>query len=86
VLVWLPIFFTIVTSIVGTVLSHKLRFDYLMPAELFPIALAGGLLLLWAAKRTQLYKGPIGGSLAAMIGFLLASQVAAVVTGLACSW
>jgi len=54
-----------------------------MPAELFLIALAGGLLLLWAAKRAQLYKGPIGGSLAAMIGFLLASQVGAVVTGLA---
>ncbi|MDI3535134.1 MAG: hypothetical protein PWQ82_1499 [Thermosediminibacterales bacterium] len=83
VLVWLPIFFTIVTSIVGTVLSHTFRFDYLMPAELFPIALMGGLLLLWAAKRAQLNKGPIGWGLVAMTGFLITSQVVAVVTGLA---
>ena len=83
VLVWLPIFLTIVTGIVGTVLSHKLRFDYLMPAELFLIALVGGLLLLWAAKRAQLYKVPIGWGLAAMTGFLFTSQIVAIVTGLA---
>ncbi|MBO8158447.1 hypothetical protein [Thermosyntropha sp.] len=47
VLIWLPIFFAIVTGIVGTVLSHEFRFDYLMPADLFPVALAGGLLFLF---------------------------------------
>ncbi len=43
VLVWLPIVFTVLTGIIGTIASRVVRFDYLMPAELFPLALVGGL-------------------------------------------
>ena len=53
VLVWIPILFTILTSVVGTVSSGMFRFDYLMPAELFPFAFVGALLLLWAAQRAR---------------------------------
>ncbi|HSQ18022.1 MAG TPA: hypothetical protein VLM83_10005, partial [Anaerolineales bacterium] len=31
-------------------------FDYLLPAELFLVALVGGLLLVWAALRTRRYR------------------------------
>ena len=53
VLVWIPLLFTVVTSVIRTISTHILRFDYLMPAELFPIALVGALLLLWAAQRAH---------------------------------
>lgn len=82
-LVWIPILFTILTSIIGTIFSHTLRFDYLMPAELFPIALIGSPLLLWAAKRARSHQKLIGWGLAAAVIFLVGGQALAVVTGLA---
>ncbi|HHY62453.1 MAG TPA: hypothetical protein GYA11_05645, partial [Firmicutes bacterium] len=60
VLVWTPILFTVLTSIVGTISSRVFRFDYLMPAELFPIAFVGALLLLWAARRAKSHQKLIG--------------------------
>ncbi len=83
VLVWLPILFTVLTGIIGTIASRVLRFDYLMPAELFPLALVGGLLLLWAAYRARSQMRPIGLSLGAAVLFLFGGQAIAVVTGLA---
>lgn len=56
-LAWLPIAATGLITIFGTIQSGRLRFDYLMPAELFPAALAGGLLLAWAALRVQRREG-----------------------------
>lgn len=53
-LVWTPIAFTVFTSVAGSILDRRFLFDYLMPAEMFPIALAGSLLLLWAALRSRL--------------------------------
>jgi peptidoglycan/LPS O-acetylase OafA/YrhL len=53
-------------------------FDYLMPAELFPLALAGGCLLIWAALRARSRRG-----LGIAAGLLVVGQVLAVVTGLA---
>lgn len=58
-------------------------FDYLMPAELFPLALAGGLLLLWAALRARTGVGRVAWSLGIAVGAMAGSQVLAVVTGLA---
>ncbi len=49
ILTWIPIVFTMIISIIGTLVRRTFLFDYLMPAELFPIALVGGLLLLWAS-------------------------------------
>ena len=83
VLVWLPIFFTVLTGIIGTIASRVLRFDYLMPAELFPVALVGGALLLWAAYRARSQTRPIGWGLVAALVFLFGGQAIAVVTGLA---
>ncbi|MEN6314454.1 MAG: hypothetical protein ABFD25_09430 [Clostridiaceae bacterium] len=83
VLIWIPILFTLITAVVGSIASGTLRIDYLMPAELFPLAFSGALLLLWASGRSGKYKRPIGWSLAIMAGSLVASQGAAVLTGLA---
>ena len=53
------------------------RFDYLMPAELFPVALAGGCLLLWAALRARARRGLIGGSLGGAVILPVAGQALA---------
>lgn len=83
VLAWFPILATIMTSIGGSLASGQFRFDYLMPAELFPAALIGGGLLLWAALRAHLYRRLIGWGLGAAVSLPVAGQVLAVVTGLA---
>ena len=59
------------------------RFDYLMPAVLFPMALVGGGLLLWAALRARSRWKIIGWGLGIATGFLIGGQALAVATGLA---
>ncbi len=83
VLAWLPILATIVFSIIGTIAQGAFRFDYLMPAELFPLALIGGGLLLWAALRARSRQGLVGWGLGVAAALLVAGQILAVVTGLA---
>jgi hypothetical protein len=83
VLVWLPILAPILFSGVALVRSHMFRFDYLMPAELFPTVLVGGGLLLWAALRARSRRGWIGWGLGIAAGCLVGGQVLAVATGLA---
>lgn len=83
VLVWIPVLFTVITSVIGTLTSGRLRFDFLMPAELFPFALGGAILLVFTALRTRFYRKYV------VIGFTLAilclfgGQGIAVVSGLA---
>jgi len=83
VLVWFPIIATIVLSIIGSIRSHIFLFDYLMPLELFPVALVGGGLLLWAALRARLRRGLVGWGLGIMAGMLIGGQVLAEISGLA---
>ena len=83
VLVWFPILATVVISVVGSSRDRVFRFDYLMPAELFPVALVGGGLLLWAALRARSRRRPIACGLALAVGALVGGQALAVVTGLA---
>lgn len=83
VLVWIPILFTLLTSVIGTISSHMLRFDYLMPAELFPAVLVGGLLLLWAAQRAHSQRKLIGWGLSAAVVFLVGGIAIAKISGLA---
>jgi hypothetical protein len=83
VLVWFPILAPILFSMVVFLRAHMFRFDYLMPAELFPSALAGGALLLWAALRARAQRKLIGWSLGAAVILLFGGQGLAVVTGLA---
>jgi hypothetical protein len=83
VLVWFPILAPILLSLVSVITRGMFRFDYLLPAELFPIALGGGLLLLWAAIRARAQRGLIGWGLGCAVGLLVGSQVFAVLSGLA---
>ena len=83
ILVWIPLFFTVLTAIIGSIVNRKLLFDYLMPAELFPLALAGTILLLLAAMLTHAYRKPVCLGTAAAVLFLLGSLILAKVTGLA---
>lgn len=82
-LIWLPIAFTLLTSVVGSVMSQRFLLDFLMPAELSPLIFLGGILVIFAAWRAQ---GPwrrFMVSLLVMLGCLAGSQWLAVLTGLA---
>jgi hypothetical protein len=83
VMVWFPILFAILISVLGFAAERTFRFDYLMPAEFFPVALLGGGLLVWAALRAHAHRGLIGWGLGLAAGCLVGGQVLAVVTGLA---
>lgn len=83
VLVWLPILAPLIFGLIALIQRGRFLFDYLMPAELFPVVLAGGVLLLWAAFRARLEKRLIGWGLGIAVGILVIGQVLAVVTGLA---
>ena len=83
VLAWFPILAPVLLSAFAYLRGRVFLFDYLMPAELFPLAFAGGLLLLWAAIRAHSRRGFIAGGLCASIALLIGGQALAVATGLA---
>ena len=83
VLVWFPILTPVLLSVAAVIAEGMFRFDYLMPAELFPVALVGGCLLLWAALRARSGCRLVGWCLGIAVGSLVGGQVLAVVTGLA---
>lgn len=83
VLTWFPIFAMIVTAVPVTVRMRAFRMDYLMPAELFPVALIGGGLLIWAALRAHSRQKLIVWGLVIAVGVLFSGQLLAIVTGLA---
>ena len=83
VLVWFPILAPVLISAVAIINERMFRFDYLMPAELFPAALVGGCLLIWAALRARSRWRLFGWGLGIAVGLLVGGQVLAVVTGLA---
>jgi hypothetical protein len=82
-LMWFPILATVVIGAIGSIERRQLMVDYLMPAELFPAVLIGGVLLLWAALRARSRRALIGGSLGAAIVLWFGMQALAAVTGLA---
>lgn len=83
VLVWIPILAPIIFGIASFIENGVFRFDYLMPAELFLVALLGSGLLLWASLRARSRWKLIGVSLALALGLLFGGQMLAVATGLA---
>lgn len=83
VLVWLPILATLVTGVYGSIAYHRLLMDYLMPAELFPLAGVGGLMLIVAAILARSQRKWIIWSFIVMVVSLVASQGFAEVSGLA---
>lgn len=82
-LAWFPLLAPVLLALAFFVRARVFRFDYLMPAELFPVALIGGGLLFWAALRARARRGLIGGGLGIAVAALVGSQGLAVVTGLA---
>ncbi|MGD0175082.1 MAG: hypothetical protein ABSC61_11770 [Anaerolineales bacterium] len=82
-LIWISILAPVAFAVMRLVQAGRFQFDYLMPAGLFPVVLAGAILLLAAALRARSYRALIGGSLGLMIAFLLAAVGLAENTGLA---
>jgi hypothetical protein len=81
--VWLPILFMLLTGAVISIRSGQLRMDYLMPAELFPLIIVGGGLLVFAAHRAALRCRVVDSSLIVAVAALVLTQALAVATGLA---
>jgi hypothetical protein len=86
ILVWFslvaPVLFWLMRVIEQRGFEHA-NFDFLMPAELFPVVLLGGGLLLWAAGRARSYRRLVVGGFGAAMVLLFAGQALAVITGLA---
>jgi hypothetical protein len=78
-----PILLTIITGIAATIAEGRLLVDYMMPAELFLISLAGGLLLLWPALRTRQMRAPVIAGAVSMCVFIAACQGIALLSGIA---
>lgn len=83
ILVWLPLLAPILFGLVSLVSHGVFRLDYLMPAELFPLTIAGGGMLVWAAVRARSHARWIGWSLGLAAGLLVAVQAVSEVSGLA---
>ncbi len=83
ILVSLPILAPVFFSLLVYVYERIFRFDYLMPAELFPSALMGGILLVWATLRAHRRVKHIALSWGLAVFMLVAGQVIAALTGLA---
>lgn len=83
VLAWFPLLAPVLLSAVVIIQERMFRFDYLMPAELFPAALIGGGLLVWAAFRAHSHLRLVGWSLGLAAALLVGGQALAVGTGLA---
>ena len=83
VIVWLPVIAPILFSLGLIISKHIVRFDYLMPAELFPAALIGSGLLIWAALRAHSRLRLIAWGIGIAICLLSGGQMLAEVTGLA---
>jgi len=85
-LVWFPVLAPFLFGFAPMFRLERFRFDYLMPAELFLFALAGGGLLLWSATRARLERKLIGWGLGIAMGVLVLGLVIAVGSGLAAGY
>ncbi len=83
ILVWLPILAPTLMTIIRLLQQGGFNFDYLMPAELFLLALVGGGSLILVARRSGLRWRLVGWGLGIAAGMLGAGQLVAIVTGLA---
>ena len=83
ILVGLPVVAPIVFGLLRLFRGASFLVDYLMPAELGFLVLAGALMLLWAAIRVRAYIKWIAWSIGLAILLVMGAQWLAVVTGLA---
>lgn len=80
---WTPLLAPLSFGMIRLAQTGRLRVDYLMPAEIAPVAFVGGGLLLWAAFRAGAYRRAVGWSVAVMAAMLAGMATAATATGLA---
>ncbi len=83
VLVWLPVLFMIVTGVAGSISAHELLVDYMLPAELGFLVIAGAATLLWAAIRERSYIKPIAISAGLALIMIVGCMSVASLSGLA---
>ena len=83
VLVFLPYAFLIITSAIHLIATRSFAMDYLIPAEMFPVTLAGGALVIWASLRMKARRLSLALLLGVSVLCLVGSQGLAVATGLA---
>ena len=83
ILGWFPILAPIVLAFAALFTRGRFLLDFLIPAEIFPVPLAGALLLLWAGVRAHSRWKLIAWTLGISVALLVGSQALAVVTGLA---
>ncbi len=72
-----------VFGLAGLLAWGRFNLDWLMPAEWFPAALSGGLVLLWAALRARSRRAWIGWAFGLMIFFLAGGMAVAALSGVA---
>lgn len=77
-----PILFLFVTSVVGSIASKSLLFDYLMLAELFPVVALGLILLVLASLLSRILPKWIGWCSAAALILLAGAVLYANASGL----
>ena len=82
-LVGIPIVAPFYFGILRFMRVREFLFDYLMPAELFPLVVVGGGLLIWAAVRARARWKILCWSLGIAAGMLVGGQALALLTGLA---
>lgn len=83
VLVILPILAPVVLGLTSMGAGGGFMVDYLMPFEIYPVALVGVGLLVWASFRAHARRAAVGIAIAGMIGGVLLAGVAAELTGIA---
>lgn len=83
ILGWFPILAPIVLAFAALFTRGRFLLDFMIPAEIFPVPLAGALLLLWAGYRAHSRWKLIAWGLGIAIILLVGSQALAVVTGIA---
>jgi hypothetical protein len=83
ILIWFPIAATVLISVIGSIQAGQFLFDFLMPMELFPAILVGGILLLWAAWKAHSRVKMIALGFVVMVVMLIGIQAFAVLTGIA---
>jgi hypothetical protein len=83
ILIWFPILAPVLMAFAALFTRGRFLLDFLIPAEIFPVPLAGALLLLWAGYRAHSRWKLIAWTLGISVALLVGSQALAVVTGLA---
>lgn len=83
ILLWGPILFMFLTSIVGSIMSREFLFDYLMLAEVFFIVAPGLALLILASIFARTFVKWFAWGTGAILATLAGGQLLAVASGIA---